>query len=320
MELNIYKNISLQDKNWFKTGGNTKFFCEPENSIQLSEAIKSANSASWPIFMLGQGANILISDTGWEGLVIRPKIKYINQSEKYLENNKYFKNITAGAGVIIQDLIDWCLNNNLKGLQEFSGIPGTVGGSVYINIHYFKALLSDFLVKATVIDKKNNQLLTVDNSWFEFGYNKSKLHDNNYILLDATFKVEECSNIEAAYLKGRRDETIRYRTWRYPASHTCGSFFRNFKEDEVTLESNGKKMIYIAYYLDKLGIKGELKVGGASVSYQHANMLVNTGNATSTDIINLARTMQEMVYEKFNVLPQAECQFIGFSRYPLKIL
>lgn len=263
--------------------------------------------------------NILISDNGWEGLVIRPKIKYITKSETYKENNRYFKNITAGAGVIIQNLIDWCLDNNLKGLQEFSGIPGTVGGSVYINIHYFKALLSDFLVKATVIDKINNQVLTVDNRWFEFGYNKSKLQDSKYILIDATFKVEECSYIEAAYLKGRRDETIRYRTWRYPASNTCGSFFRNFKENEVTLESNGKKMIYIAYYLDKLGIKGELKVGGATVSHQHANMIVNTGNATSDDIINLARAMQEMVYEKFNVLPQAECQFIGFSKYPLII-
>lgn len=317
MSLIINQDIPLNNKNWFKTGGLAKYFCEPTSALQMQEALAAAQAASWPIFVLGLGANILISDNGWNGLVIRPQLQNISLSENYCENGTYFKNVTAGAGVIFQELIDYCLDNNLKNLQEFSGIPGTVGGSVYINIHYFNALLSHFLVKATVIDKETNKILIVDNEWFNFGYNQSKLQTNNYYLIDATFKVAECSAIESAYLKGRRDETIRYRGWRYPASGTCGSFFRNFTADEVTLESNGKKMIYVAYYLDKLGIKGELKVGGAVVSHQHANMLVNTGDATSGNIISLARTMQEMVHDKFGIIPQPECRLIGFDQYPL---
>lgn len=95
------------------------------------------------------------------------------------------------------------------------------------------------------------------------------------------------------------------------------AFFRNFHDHEVTLVSNGKKMIYVAYYLDKIGVKGQLTAGDAIVSYQHANMLVNKGNATSTDLINLARTMQELVNAQFGVLPQPECRLVGFSEYPL---
>lgn len=76
-------------------------------------------------------------------------------------------------------------------------------------------------------------------------------------------------------------------------------------------------MIYVAYYLDKIGVKGQLKVGDAIVSYQHANMLVNQGNATSADIVNLARTMQELVVKQFGITPQAECELVGFKEYPL---
>ncbi len=317
MNLIIHQDITLSDKNWFKTGGNAKFYCEPKNAAQFIEALALAKAANWPIFVLGLGANILVSDNGWQGLVIKPMIAEIKTSEAYQENGVAYKDVTAGSGVIFQDLINYCLDNNLKDLQEFSGIPGTVGGSVFINIHYFNALLSNYLTNATVVEKSTGQLMHVNNQWFEFGYNTSKLQTNDYYLLEATFRLTECTYLEAAYLKGRRDETIRYRNWRYPSSGTCGSFFRNFKPEEVTLESNGKKMIYVAYYLDKLGIKGELKIGGAIVSHQHANMLVNTGSATSKDIIELARTMQEMVYDKFKIICQPECIFVGFDNYPL---
>lgn len=135
--------------------------------------------------------------------------------------------------------------------------------------------------------------------------------------MTATFAVKPCSELEAAFARGRRTEIIRHRNQRYPTSHTCGSFFRNFYEDEVNLISTGKKMIFVAYYLDKIGIKGQLSQGDAIVSHKHANMLVNRGAATSHDLIQLARTMQLLVFEHFGILPQAECQFVGFTEYPL---
>jgi UDP-N-acetylmuramate dehydrogenase len=225
--------------------------------------------------------------------------------------------VTVGAGVGMPELIMHCLENNIIGLEEFSGIPGTVGGSVYINLHYFEFLLEQFLHNAHVINKSTGHIECVTPDWFNFGYNQSKLIDAPYYLANATFKLKNASELETAYAKGRRAEIIRHRASRYPASNTCGSFFRNFLPHEVMVESNGKKMIYVAYYLDKIGVKGQLSVGDAIVSYQHANMLVNKGNATSNDLIVLARTMQQLVKDAYGIVPQPECRLIGFKEYPL---
>ena len=142
-------------------------------------------------------------------------------------------------------------------------------------------------------------------------------HARQHYLLSATFKVKKATDLETAYARGRRVEIVRHRNARYPAVRTCGSFFRNFFPDEVTLVRNGKKVIWVAYYLDTIGVKGQLQVGDAIVSHQHANMLVNQGNATSNDLIQLARAMQERVVEKFGIVPKTECIFVGFNQYPL---
>lgn len=309
----IQKNISLADKNWFKTGGQARFYCEPINEEEFKAAVVFARNSNLPIFVLGTGANILISDAGFDGLVIRPTLNKFS----ILTKDSHFSLVTAQAGVDFGNLIDFCLKNNLVGLEEFSGIPGTVGGSVYINIHYFEFLLSHFLVKARVLDTLDATIVEVDNAWFEFGYDQSKLFDKRFYLVDATFSVRNVSDLEAAYARGRSHEMTRLRNRRYPTSNTCGSFFRNFHNDEVSLEVNGKKMIFVAYYLDKLGIKGALRCGNAIVSHQHANMFVTLPGATSTDVVQLAQTIQEMVKKEFGIVPQPECQLIGFKEWPL---
>jgi UDP-N-acetylmuramate dehydrogenase len=305
----IQTNVPLADKNWFKTGGPARFYCEPTTSEQFQEAIVYAATHNLNIFMLGQGANILISDDGFDGLVIRPQLTNIQIINETI--------VKADAGVTMPDLIDYCLDNNLIGLEEFSGIPGTVGGSVYINLHYFNFLLADFLLSAEVINKKTGELELVNAQWFNFGYNDSQLHKKDYFLVSATFKLKSATAEETAFAQGRKTEIIRHRAHRYPQVRTCGSFFRNYFAEEVTLEIDNKKIIFVAYYLDKIGIKGTLRSGDAIVSPQHANMIVNLKNATSTDIITLARQMQQLVLDKFNILPQAECQLIGFKKYPL---
>jgi UDP-N-acetylmuramate dehydrogenase len=311
--MNILHNVPLADKNWFQTGGAAQLYCRPQNAQEFQEAVAFAKINNLPIFVLGKGANILISDNGFEGLVIHPAERPITHTPVSAEQAL----VTASAGTDFPELITYCLNNQLLGLEEFSGIPGTVGGSVFINIHYFEFLLGQFLTSAVVLDTATNELITVDNAWFKFGYNTTTLHDKRYILVEATFKVKRCTELEAAFAKGRSLEIIRHRNQRYPKSHTCGSFFRNFYEHEVTLTSNGKKMIYVAYYLDKIGVKGALSQGDAIVSYQHANMLVNRGSATSQDIVELAKKMQMLVFEQYGIMPQSECQFVGFGGYPL---
>jgi len=311
--MKIETNISLNDKNWFRTGGNAAYFCEPATIGEFKQALLYAKTKSLEIVVLGLGANVLISDDGIDGLVIRPALHGI----EFVDEGTDSACIKAGAGVTIHQLIEWCLAHNILGLEEFSGIPGTVGGSVYNNVHYFESSLSDFLITGDVIDKETGKIETVDAGWFGFGYDQSRLHDRNYFLLSATFTLKKASDIDAAFARGRRTEMMRQRTKLYPCSHTCGCFFKNFNESEVHLEINGKKMIYVGYYLDKLGFKGALCIGDALVSHQHANMIVNRGNATSTNIIELAYTMQQQVKEKFDIIPKPECCLLGFRKYPL---
>lgn len=310
--ITIQQNISLADKNWFQTGGCAKFYCEPTNYTEFHEALQFAQQNNLAIFMLGQGANILISDDGFDGLVIRPIMKNITHEKKH-DNTAL---VTADAGVIFHDLIIYCLANNMISLEEFSGIPGTVGGSVYINLHYYEFLLEQFLVQAQVIHHKTGNILTVDRQWFNFGYDQSCLQNKEYYLLNATFQVKQATDTEIAFAQGRRSEIIRHRQRRFPTERTCGSFFRNFLPSEVA--NTEKKLIYVAYYLDKIGIKGDLSVGDAVVSHQHANMIVNRGKATSTDIIQLVEKMQQLVMQTYGIKPQAECQLVGFQKDTLQ--
>ncbi len=302
----IEENISLKNKNWFKTGGNSKYFCQPQTTQDFVKTIEFANKNNLDIFVLGNGANLLISDAGFNGLTINPKL--LNLTVNKTNNNI----VTAGAGVEIQDLINVCLDNNLLGLEDFSNIPGSIGGAVYINIHFFEKFLSNYLISAEIINNRTGKIKTVEKDWFNFSYDKSKLQKKEHFLITASFKLTKSSDLETAYAKGRRDEIIRYRQRQYPTKNTCGSFFRNFYPEEVNLEINGKKMIFVAYYLDKLGIKGNLKVGGAQVSFQHANMIVTDETATSADIINLVKKIQEQMLSTYQITPIPECQLIGF--------
>jgi UDP-N-acetylmuramate dehydrogenase len=302
IKMKIEENVSLKDKNWFCTGGKARFFCRPQNEHEFQQSLLWALKHKVKAAVLGEGANVLVSDDGFDGLIICPMMRKISLS---FNQDKNF--ITADAGVNIQDCIDWCIDNSSLGLEEFSGIPGTIGGAVYINIHYFQFFLSQFLEQATLINTQTGEIKSFDNAWFNFGYDKSKLQEKEWLLLSATFALKPATDIQAAYAAGRRDEIIRHRNSRYPKEKTCGCFFKNFDKTQPP----------IAYLFDKLGFRGELKHGGAIVSSRHANMIINQDNATSSDIITLARIMQEKTLEVFGLLPQAECQFIGFDDCPL---
>lgn len=309
----IQENVSLADKNYFQTGGKARFYTEPTTNDSFAQALHFAQTNNVEVFVLGSGANILISDQGFQGLVIRPTLKNIEVAE--LDTTHV--NVKAGAGTTIDELIKYCFEHHILGLEEFSGIPSTVGGAVYINLHYYEFLLEQFLVQATLINKKTLQTITVDTTWFQFGYDQSKLQEKEFFVLDATFKLRKAKNdFEVAHAQGRYQEIVRHRHRRYPYQNTCGSFFRNFHPEEVV--DTEKKLIYVAYYLDQLGVKGSLSVGGAIVSHQHANMIVTNKIATSSDVINLTKLMQSMVFETYKIKPQPECQLIGFDTNPFE--
>lgn len=312
--LTIQKNVPLKDKNWFQTGGSARYFCEPSTPQEFQEALSFAKEHNLEIFLLGEGANVLISDEGFDGLVIRPHSGNFFVHETSDASHAL---VTAPAGLSINDCIEKSLDAHLTGLEVFSGIPGTLGGAAYINLHYFQHFLSHFLVGAQVIEIATQRVFNVDLGWFNYGYNKSTLIEGKHFVISVTLKLKRATDVETAYARGRRYEIIRHRASRYPISHTCGSFFRNFHDDEVSLTSNDKKLIFVAFYLDKIGVKGTETVGGACVSYQHANMLVNKNNATSSDLVQLACRLQEKVKNEFGIVPHPECIFVGFKNYPL---
>ncbi|MCX7847744.1 MAG: FAD-binding protein [bacterium] len=311
--MTIAQKVSLQERCWFRTGGAAEFFCAPQDEAELCEALGFARAQGLAVTVLGEGANVLISDDGIAGLVIRPALRYCRiepgaQGEVFL---------TAGAGAALEEVIEYALRSHALGLEEFSGVPGTVGGSVFINAHYFEFLLSQFVHAGRVMSCADGTVARVGADWFRFGYDVSRLHERTHILVDATFRLRMGTPEEVAYARGRRAEILRHRARRYPASHTCGSFFQNFAPEEVALVLEGRPITAVAYYLDRLGIKGVLAVGDAVVSVRHANMIVNRGKATSTQIATLARRMQEMLRDTFGLVPRPECQLLGFQSWPL---
>jgi len=136
--------------------GRRPLFCATSPAQEFQRAIEYANQEELPIFILGKGANISMSDEGFEGLVVQPnlnEIQILSSPDQVL--------VKAGAGASMHDLILFCLENSIIGLEEFSGIPGTVGGSLYINLHYYEFLLEQFLFSATVLNKKPINILSL---------------------------------------------------------------------------------------------------------------------------------------------------------------
>ncbi len=304
----IQKNISLREKVWFKTGGKSKFYSEPQNIEDLKTTLQFARKNRLPLFILGSGANVLISDKGFNGLTVKPLLSKIS----------FKKNLViAECGTILSDLIATTINQQLIGLEDFAGIPSTIGGAFYFHLHYFDKFISNFLHAAQIIDLNTLEIYTVPPEWFEFGYDKSKLQNKKFMLLSVTLKLKKVSKIQAAYAKGWADAIEKERKFRYPTTNTCGSFFKNFSKEEINFKISNQKITSVAYYLEKIGVKGSLKIGGAFVSHKHANMIETDSSANSKDIIKVAKLMQTMVFEKYKIVPQPECQLIGFDKYPL---
>jgi UDP-N-acetylmuramate dehydrogenase len=311
----VKKNISLKEYNWFLLGGNAYYFAEPKDIIEYEHVIQFSKEQNMPIKILGLGANVLISDYGYQGIII--KFSNNNIYHNYINEDEGL--ITAGAGVTIEALIKYCLENALLfGLEEFSGIPSTVGGALFINLHYYEFLISQFVYSALVYDIQTKETIKVSQEWFEFGYDISKIkREKRYIILEASFLLKRNTIMYAQYAKGRSIEIIRHRENRYPYKRTCGCFFKNFSPEQVPLSLEGKRIVASSYYLDKVGVRGELKVNNTSVSSKHANMIIHNGKGLSSEVIEIAKIMQKKVYDAYSLLLEPECELIGFSEYPL---
>ncbi len=285
--INVYTNESMKKHTTFRIGGNADYFLIPENTSELQSAIKICRANNIPYFILGNGSNILVSDKGIEGAVI--------STEKLNTIEVYEDTIYAQAGAKLSKTASIAAENSLSGFETLSGIPGTVGGAVFMNAGAYGGEIKDVALEVYAIDENGNEK-TFSNSECNFGYRSSVFSSGEYIITGAKFRLRTKDKDEITaqmrdYAERRRD--------RQPLSFpSAGS---TFKRPE-------------GYFAGKLiqdsGLRG-FAIGGAAVSEKHCGFVVNTGNATCSDVVNLIDYIKKCVYEKFGVMLHEEVRIIG---------
>ena len=274
-EKNIHVNENMSKHISFKVGGTADFFIEVDDVPQLIYILKLAKSIKMKTYILGNGTNIIVKDEGFRGIIIKPNFKHLN-----IEKGK----IAAGAGIPVALLSNFAYRNKIKGYEFLSGIPGTVGGAVKMNAGAYNSEIKDVLVNTTYLDEKYN-IVKIENNAHNFSYRKSIFFDKKWTILGSTFKIEE-GNIKE--IKEKMSQMTEARKEKQPLElPNAGSIFKR-KENCIP-----------AALIDEAGLKG-YKIGGAQISEKHAGFIVNTGNATSKDIIKLIKHTQKTIKEKFN--------------------
>ena len=277
----------------YGTGGSARYFLEADSGTEIIRAIKSARRLQIPWFVMGGGSNLLVSDEGFDGLVIKAEVLGL----KFLEPDR----IEAGAGEDLMALVNFATDHALTGLEFAAGIWGTVGGAIYGNAGAYGGEVGQVITEAQIIDH-DAEMRTVGPDYFEFDYRHSRLKKSRETIVSAVFlaKVGDKDKITA-----RVDEILQTRAGRHPDRGTAGCFFRN-----IPVESQKYGKMPAGKLLEEAGAK-DLTVGGAAVYAKHANIIVNTGAATSKDIRRLADMMKQKVLDRFGIELQEEVQVLG---------
>lgn len=273
----------------FKIGGPADLLYRALTPEELAQAVTAARELEIPFFLLGMGANILIGDRGYRGLVIKNEVEHI----EFMDGGR----VKAGGGAkVYHDLIQATVAQGLGGLHHFVGIPSTVGGAIWQNLHFLspapereRTVFIEEVVEAATLLTEEGEVKEVDRAYFEFGYDYSILHDRKDVVLDVTFKLdptprEQLRDVIRENLQWRDDRHPDL--WLYPSA---GSVFQK-------IEGVGAGRL-----IDQCGLKGHV-LGSAQIFHKHANIMVNLGGATAADVralIDLAQTTvkRELGYE-----------------------
>ncbi len=292
---NLERNKPLAPFTTYKIGGPADFFIEVHTIDELVHALSDARHSRIPFFLLGCGANILITDKGFRGLVIHNLANKVT----FLDNNR----VSAESGTIVANLIDMCRDRGLSGLEHFAGIPSTVGGAMWQNLHFLspkrdRTLLIGEIVHSSRIITEEGQFHEVDASYFQFGYDTSILQIRKDIVLDVTFQLMAGLKEE---IQRVMDSNIDWRNAKQPSLEeypSCGSVFKKIKD------------IGAGRLIEQAGLKG-IRIGGAEVSKKHANFIVNTGSATADDVFQLIKYVQKEVKQKLGYTLETEIRIVG---------
>ena len=292
-QMNIGKldtNVLLSKYTTYKVGGKAQVLAYPKNTEKLITLLKWAKENNIPYKMLGNGSNLIFSDNDYNGILI--KLTEFDDIEIF--DNK----IKVGAGYSLMKLARVALKNSLTGLEFAAGIPGTVGGAVFMNAGAYKSDMG-YIVQMINVLTPDFRIVTLENKELAFHYRTSFLKTHpDYICLEAIIKLEKGKKeaIEEV-MKSRLQRRRETQPLEYPSA---GSVFRNPPE------------MFSGELIEKCGLKGK-KIGGAQVSEKHANFIINTGNATATDIKELIDKVKEEVEKKYNVSLTTEQEFVNWE-------
>jgi UDP-N-acetylmuramate dehydrogenase len=299
----IRRNEPLAPYTTFKIGGPADVLFEATSADSLANAVRAARDAGVPYFVLGLGANVLIGDRGFRGLVIR------NTSRRH-----EFRLEAADAetcllwtesGAIVKDLIQESVAKGWSGLEHYVGIPSTIGGAVWQNLHFLspaperaRTMFIAEIFQSCEILSEENERKSVDADYVQFGYDDSVFHHRRDIVLSATFKLARC---DQAILQRILQENLSWRGGKHPWLDwhpSAGSIFKK-------IEGVGAGRL-----VDQSGLKG-FRRGGAQISHIHANIMVNLGGATAKDVRELIDIAQKTVEKDHGVHLEPEIAFIG---------
>ena len=294
----LERDVPLAPMTTFRIGGPADLLYRARTPDELVLAVQTARDHGIPRFLLGRGANILVGDRGFRGLIIRCEVGGID----FLDDSR----VRTGAGVeTFPDLIDATVARGLGGLHHYVGIPSTVGGALWQNLHFLSpaperertVFIEEILESAELLTEEGERK-TVGVEYFEFGYDQSVLHDRDDVVLSATFRLRRRSTDE---LRRVMRENLEWRDerhpdlWLYPCA---GSIFQK-------IDGVGAGRL-----VDECGLKGHVH-GGAGIFHKHANVVVNMGGATARDVRHLIDLAQERVARQTGLELVPEIVFVG---------
>lgn len=285
----IIENVPMAEHSSFKAGGNADLMVLPQSIDQLKEVLQILAGCDYPYMILGNGSNILVRDSGYRGIMVKMGSAF---DDVQVDGNR----VVCGAGALLSVAAKTAAAAGLAGLEFASGIPGSIGGAVFMNAGAYDGEMKFVLEKARVISKDGSADRYMTPDELDMGYRHTVLHETGDIVAEAVFKLE-AGNIDE--IKAKIADLTQRRNSKQPVSFpSAGSFFKR----------------PTGYFAGKLvqdaGLKG-LTVGGAQVSELHSGFVINIGGATATDILQLMEIVQQTVMDKFGVMLEPEVRIIG---------
>lgn len=282
----IRHNESLKNHCTFRVGGPADFFYELTNIEELPELVIFAEENNIAYRVIGRGTNVLFTDKGFRGLIIKNLTKEMKVTDT---------TITADSGVLLSQIIRFAIDNHLSGLEPLYGLPGTIGGAVWGNAGVPHTEIGAF-VKSLVLFNVSDGIREVPGSDVVFLYRWTNLQENKELILNITLELE---NGFPEKSKERMKQIDIIRRGKQPIGYTAGSFFKNPSRENPA-----------GYLIDQVGLKGK-KIGDAEISAKHGNFFMNCGHAKASDILELAEFTKLKMKERFGIELEMEVKIIG---------